>query len=341
MGLKADLHVEASLVEELDGLDESLCRDLFGLGVHPRQVLLGDVEEASSPARPDQQQPPQVLQELAVELAGIRAIVNGLVDEAQAGRHLLIQDVIHHLPHHLGRDGAEEGLHLGQGDLLVGEGHQLVQQTLGVTEAAGGAAGDQLQSGRLNGDPFLLADAPQFAQQGLESDAVEVEALAAGEDRGGDPVRLCGGQDKDDMGRRLLQSLQQGVEGLVGQHMYFIYNIDLVAGLAGGEVDLLSQVANLVYAPIGGGINLDQVQAAAFGEANADGASAAGLLRPIRGAVDRLGQDAGHAGLARPPGAGEEVSVAHPAISQGVPQGARHVFLADHLGEGLGTPSAI
>ena len=54
-------------------------------------------------------------------------------------------------------------------------------------------------------------------------------------------------------------------------------------------------------------------------------------------AVDGLGQQAGHGGLAAAAGTGKEVGVAELLLAQGRPQGAGHVGLAHDLGEGLGT----
>ncbi len=63
-------------------------------------------------------------------------------------------------------------------------------------------------------------------------------------------------------GGRLFQRLQQGVEGRRGEHVHFVDDVDLVAPLVGGEVDLIAQVAHVVHAGIGGGVDLDQVEEA-------------------------------------------------------------------------------
>ena len=71
---------------------------------------------------------------------------------------------------------------------------------------------------------------------------------------------LGGGQDKDGVRRRFFQRLQQGVGGLLGEHVDFVDDIDLVAGLVRGVVHLLPQVADLVDAAVAGGVNLDNIE---------------------------------------------------------------------------------
>ena len=61
---------------------------------------------------------------------------------------------------------------------------------------------------------FVLRDVLQVIGDRLQRRAAEVEALAATDDRGGHLVRLGGREDEPDAGRRLLEDLQQGVEGL-------------------------------------------------------------------------------------------------------------------------------
>ena len=118
-----------------------------------------------------------------------------------------------------------------------------------------------------------------------------------------------GGQDEDDVRRRLLQRLEQGVGGLVGEHVDFVDDIDLVARLVGGIVDLLPQVADIVDAAVAGGINLDHIQGPALGDGLAHGAGIARLALAVGEAVDRLGQDARGAGLAGAARAAEEIGV--------------------------------
>ena len=84
--------------------------------------------------------------------------------------------------------------------------------------------------------------------------------LAAGKHRGRDLVDLCGCHDEYDMGRRLFQCFQQGVECRLGEHVDFINDIDFVTPLVGGEIDLVAKIADIIHTGIGSSVDLDQVQ---------------------------------------------------------------------------------
>ena len=121
-------------------------------------------------------------------------------------------------------------------------------------------------------------------------------------------------------------------------------NVDLVARLVGREADLLAQLAYVVHAGVACGVDLDQVEGAALGDRGADRAVVAGgvdVLRFRADAVDGLGQDARHGGLAGAAQPGEEVGVGQPVRADGVAQGAGDVLLPVDVVEGLGTPATV
>ena len=81
--------------------------------------------------------------------------------------------------------------------------------------------------------------------------AVEVEALAARDDGLGDLVRVGGGEHEDHVGRRLLEGLEQRVEGLAREHVDLVDDVHLETAVDRGESDLLAQVADVVDATVG------------------------------------------------------------------------------------------
>ena len=146
--------------------------------------------------------------------------------------------------------------------------------------------------------------------------AAEVEALAAREDGLGDLVRLGGGEHEDDVGRRLLERLEQRVEGLAREHVDLVDDVDLEAAVDRREGDLVAQVADVVDAAVGGGVHLDDVERTcrrrwprSGGRRRRAWPSAASPARPASDAVERLGEDARGARLAGAARAGEEVGV--------------------------------
>ena len=159
----------------------------------------------------------------------------------------------------------------------------------------------------------------------------------------GNVLGLRGRHHEDDVVGRLLERLEQRVEGRVGDLVRFVEDVDFVAvarrAVAGG----VAQLANLVDAAVGGGVDLDDVDGGAGANLGAGVADAAGLGRGALGAADRVaaverhGQDAGDGGFADAAMAAEDVAVGDAALGQRVQQRARDVLLPDDIAEALGT----
>ena len=171
--------------------------------------------------------------------------------------------------------------------------------------------------------------------------ALEGEALAPGEHGGRDLVQLRGGQDEHQVLRRLLDGFQQGVEGLGGQHVDLVDDIDPLFQHRGGVYRLAEQLPDVVHPAVAGGVQLRHVQQGAAVDAPAGLALVAGgpVLRVQ--AVDGLGQDPGAGGFAGAPGAGEQIGVGRAALGHLALEGAGDVVLAHHLGKRLGPPFAV
>jgi hypothetical protein len=75
-------------------------------------------------------------------------------------------------------------------------------------------------------------------------------------------VGLGRGEDEPQVGRRLLDELEQGVEALRGDHVGLVDDVDLVAVAHRGEERLLPQVTRVVDTTVGGGVDLDDVDRA-------------------------------------------------------------------------------
>ena len=167
--------------------------------------------------------------------------------------------------------------------------------------------------------------------------------VGARADRADDLVRLRGGEDETDVLRWLLHDLEQGVEALPRDHVRLVDDVDLVSVAHRPERRLLAQLAGVVDAPVGGGVDLDDVDGplTSGGELAARGALAAGLLgRPLR-TVEGPGQDASARGLAAPARAREEVGVVDPVVAQRRPERPGDVVLADDGREGVRPVAAV
>ena len=118
----------------------------------------------------------------------------------------------------------------------------------------------------LDLDPLGGGDPLQHLGDLLQRGALEVEALAAVGDRRHHLVRLGGGEDEDGVRRRLLERLEEGVPGLLGQHVGLVEDVDLPAAAGRRVGDPLAQVADVVDRAVGGGVHLDHVDRGAGGD---------------------------------------------------------------------------
>src|SRR5262249_60932587 len=90
-------------------------------------------------------------------------------------------------------------------------------------------AGDQSERSRLDLDALLARDRFEVLHQQIGIDAAQIEALAARQNGDGDLANFRRREDELGVRRRLLQRLEQRVEGLRGEHVNFVENVDLVA----------------------------------------------------------------------------------------------------------------
>lgn len=93
------------------------------------------------------------------------------------------------------------------------------------------------------------------------------------------------GKDEDDVLGGLFYSFQECVEGAQGEHVDFVYDVNLVARRSWREENFLFDGAYVVDAGVAGAVYFYDVQTAAFGNASAVIAYATG---GSGGAVDAV-----------------------------------------------------
>ncbi len=181
----------------------------------------------------------------------------------------------------------------------------LVQDGKRVAQRPVRQAGDQQRSLRGKLRILLPGDVGQPVRDVLRRNAVEIEALAAREDRRGKLVHLRGGEDKDDMRRRLFQRFQERVERADGKHVHLVDDINAVLRGSRRKIRLLAKGADILDAVVAGRVDFHNVEDGAVLDAAADLAFAAGV--PVRGAqaVHGLGQDLGAGCFSRSAGTGK------------------------------------
>src|SRR3972149_6632189 len=193
-------------------------------------------------------------------------------------------------------------------------GQNLLQQSFRISETASRCLGDLFQILVVDLCLFSLHNLLELLHNQSDRGPFKSKPLATGANRFQKPMGFSRCQNKNRVGRRLLQSLEKGVGGIRCQHVGFVNDIDLVPADGRGEPNLFPERADILNPPIGSGIDLDQVQVASLFNLFAN--SAGSIRFPGFGvfAVDGLGEDAGGCGLAGAARASEEISVGDLAI---------------------------
>ena len=176
--------------------------------------------------------------------------------------------------------------------------------------------------------------------EGVGPQQAEFVVLGAAPDGGKHLLRVGGGQHEDDVGRRFLQRLQQGVGRRGRQHVDLVDDVHLLPARR-PERGPGDQVPHGIHTVVGGGVQLVDIQGGALGDLGTGRTLPARLTVPEVGAVQRLGQNPGGGGLAGPSRAAEEVGMGGPAVPHRIAKGEDHMVLPLDLGEGRRSEPAI
>ena len=225
----------------------------------------------------------------------------------------------------------------------AGAAEQLVEHGQRVARRPGPGAYDEGQGGRLDRHALLAGELGEVVAEQARRDQAEGVVVGARADGRQHLVGLGRGEDEPQVGRRLLDQLEQGVEALRRDHVGLVDDVDLVLVAHRREERLLPQVAGVVDTTVGRRVDLDDVDRArpAAGQLATAVALAAGVGDRRLRAVERAGEDARRGRLAAAARAGEEVGVVDPVGGERGTQRLRHVVLPDDLLEGLGPVAAI
>jgi hypothetical protein len=147
-------------------------------------------------------------------------------------------------------------------------------------------------------------------------------------------------QDKFDVRRRLLERLQQRIEGRVGQLMGLVDNVNLEAVARRPVAQILDDRARIFNLAVSGAVDLVDVERAAAANLDAGRAFAARLRRRTVGAVQASRENPRRRSLADAANPGEQKRVRDAAAPERFAERAGRVLLADQLREALGPPFA-
>ena len=122
-----------------------------------------------------------------------------------------------------------------------------------------------------------VAQSAQMVGERRRAHAPEVELLAAREDGRRHHLDLGGGEDEDQVRRRLLDDLEQRVERLPRQAVDLVDHHHLVGVARGAVAQALGELAHLLDLGVGRGVDLDHVEVGAGGDLAAGAALVAGI----------------------------------------------------------------
>ena len=283
----------------------------------------------------DEQEMAQVLEQVGDKAAEILPLLRELLEEDERAGRVAVDDRVAEPEERVLLDGAEKLEHGLDVDRVPGRGGELVECGDGIAERAARTTRDQCQRcvGRL--DLLGIGDPPQHADELRQSRTGEDERLAARPDGLKDLGEVGRAEDEDEVGRRFLDQLQERVPGGVRELVRLIEDVDLVTALGRLEDDPVADLADVVDPALRGGIHLDDVQRRAGGNRDTRVADLVRRRRRSRLAVERLGEDPRHRGLARAARAGEEVGLPELAKLDRVPQRPDDRLLADDVVEVL------
>ena len=240
----------------------------------------------------------------------------------------------------IARHCAEHGARFRFARRAIAEGQQLVEERQRIAHAAIGGLRQQLQRRGVVGQLLRVEDLRQAGADQWNREPLEIELQAARQHRDRELVRIRGGEQEFDVRRRLFERLQQRVEGMCAQHVHLVDQVHLVTAAGRRVLHVVEQLARIVDLGAGGGIDLDEIHAAASLDLATAPALEAGLCAYAALAVQTLGEDPRHRGLADAARARKQEGVVQAPARERIAERAQHMLLPRHLGESARTPFA-
>ena len=189
-------------------------------------------------------------------MQGVETLGKNIVKTQQRSLMVSGKEIVHQMEAMVVIQNVQVLKDIGVIHLRSAESHRLVEDSQGVTHGAVGLEGNHMEGLVVDGDIFLGGDVLQVPDYVRNADAAEVVGLAAAQDGWQNLMLLCGGKDENGVCRRFLQSLKEGVEGRLAEHVDLVYDKHAVFSNLRGNVHLVDEHFNVVHAVVGGGVQL-------------------------------------------------------------------------------------
>ena len=340
-------HGAQGLVGQVRGAGEAVRTPVLRLALHALELVVRGVRQDVARAvtgHRDDEEVAQALEEVLDEAARVVAGLDHALDDAEGGGAVATREGVDRFIQQGGVRVPQQRHRRLVGDLAVDRaGHQLVEHRQSVAHRATARAHNEGQDPLSHGDVLLSAQARQVGAQHVRRHQAERIVVGARADRADDALGFRRREDELDVLGRLLDELEQRVEALVRDHVGLVDDENLVAVAHRRESGALAQVTRVVDAAVRGRVDLDDVERAGptGGQLAARFALTARGVRGALRAVQAARQDARRGGLTTSARPREQVRVRHAIRAQRRLERLRHVFLADHLVEGVGAIPAI
>jgi len=138
---------------------------------------------------------------------------------------------------------------------------------------------------------------------------------------------------------RLLECLEQGVEGTATEHVDLVDQVDLEGAACRGVGSVLTQSPNVIHAGVAGGIDLHDIETPSFGDLDAGIADATGIVGRtilVGLTVQGLGENACRGGLPDATRSDKEIGLGESIARDGILESPSDVLLANDLLKTLG-----
>ena len=271
----------------------------------------------------------------ADEMTAIEAVVDDVVQQYHDIRHLVLQRQVDDVEVVLRVENIQVVYHLLVRDVPLTERRHLVEYRQRVAHTAISLLGNDVQCLLLVSDSFFLGHHLEMIHDIGNGHTLEVVYLAPADNRGQDLVLLGSGKDEDDMCRRLLQGLEEGIEGSRGKHVYLVDDEHLILTDLRRDACLLHQHLDVLHGVVRGSIQLEDVIRPLFVEGLA--ALAVVACFPLLGrrlTVDGLGEDACAGSLSHASRTAEKVGMSQLSALHRILQRGGQRLLSHHRIEG-------
>ena len=135
-------------------------------------------------------------------------------------------------------------------------------------------------------------------------------------------------QNKNSIGRRLFEGLQQGIKRAGREHVHLVDDIDRILTYLRRNTHLVDQSADIIHRVVRSGIQFMDIERPLLVKRAAGFALVACVMLSGRiKTIDGLGKNAGTSGLTHSARSAEKISVRQMILADGIAQGLRQCLL--------------